>query len=551
MNRREFLKAFVSSNTKEAAASSSLSHWQPNQDNPWDLSAVNHFFHRLGYSATYSEIQAALISSYEEVLNRQLDDRLISERMPDPPNGWEEWLTIPPYAGTDHKILDHEGDLYHNAKIDIRLQWTVLMTQPEIQLREKLTLFWHNHFVVEEVKVLYPQMMFQYFDYLRKNAWGNFKQMVKHITVMPAMLMYLSGIWSSKDSLNENYARELMELFTMGRIGRYGKENYTQQDVRSVALAVTGWRFKFNEPGPNVIPPYFANYYFDFETKTDPFNSEAKVYGLDAAKQYFLFPDSIDKIEADIIDLLFEKRASEIAWFICKKIYRAFVYDDASTRNAEQVIEELAQVLLDNTWELKPVFLALFQSEHFFDLHFRGSAIKSPYEYMCGLMRKLNIPLSDYQAGDFWWFGMDTDQWLCSPPNVKGWPGYHAWLNSATLPKRNTDFAQALIMGREIPGQMVNPHNGFTFDSIQFSDNQLLQWAKEFPDFDGDLTNFAIQISEFLCAITPGDSAIAVLINSSGIVHTYEWASMEHNQKIGPIRNMLFATITLPHFQLC
>jgi len=553
MKRREFLRKILplTHSQIQHSPTDSLTPWSPTANNPWDISAINHFYHRLGFGATYSEITSGQQSSPSLMIQTMMDDHLVTDGMPSPPTGWEEWLIVPPYQGTDHTKYDYEGDLYHTAKTDIIRQWAVMMTQPEIQLREKLTLFWHNHFVVEELKIYHTQMVFRYYEYLRKNAWGNFKQMVKEITVMPAMLVYLSGVWSEKDALNENYGRELMELFTMGRIDRYGNDNYTQDDVRDVAFAVTGWRFKFNDPGPNAISQYFANYYFDFDTKRTPFGAPPKVYGLDSAKTFALFPDSLDKIEADIIELIFEKRGDQIAWFICKKIYRAFVYDDATTPEAEVVIEQLAQLLLDNSWELKPVFLALFQSEHFFDLNFRGSAIKSPYEYMCGLMRKLNIPFTDFEAGDFMWYGEDTNQSLSSPPNVKGWPGYHAWLNSATLPKRNNDFAKQLIINKFISGQLVNPHNGFTYDPIPLSDEHVISWAKQFPDYDGDINLFASQIAAHLCAIIPDSEAINSIISSSGILHTYEWAALDDSLKVQPIRQMLFTAVQLPHFQLC
>ena len=166
-------------------------------------------------------------------------------------------------------------------------------------------------------------------------------------------------------------------------------------------------------------------------------------------------------------------------------------------------------------------------------------------------MRKLDIPLTNYESGDFWWYGMDTNQWLCSPPNVKGWPGYHAWLNSATLPKRNNDFAKELIINKVIPGRMINPHNGFTFDWIPFADDNVIKWAKQFPDYSGDITQFVIQMTEHFCAIQPDEATILMIVNSSGIIHTYEWSALDDAIKVQPIRTMLFTIIDLPHFQLC
>ena len=555
MTRREFIQSVTPSEKTSfpeiQSATPSLAPWQPAQDNPWDVSAINHLYHRLGFGAAYPDIQAALKSSPSEIIRALLDDHHVTDLMPDPPEGWERWLIVPPYLGTVHELHQEEEDGYYTAKTDIRCQWTVLMSQPKIHLREKLTLFWHNHFVVDEEKVYHPQSLFRYFDYLRKNSWGNFKQMVSDVTILPAMLVYLSGIWSQKDALNENYAREVMELFTMGRIDKDGNENYSQDDVRHLALALTGWRFRFEAPGPNVLPPYFANYYFDFNTKTTPFGASAKVFGLNAAKQYAVSPDSLDKIEADVLELLFEMRSKQIAWFICKKIYRAFVYDNAATPEAEQVIEQMAQILLDHSWELKPVLLVLFQSEHFFDPAFRGCNIKSPYEYMCGLMRKLNLEMTMNRAGTIWWFGIDTNQWIGFPPNVKGWPGYRTWLNSATLPKRTNDFAKQLIMEKIIPGKFINPHNGSFFDPIFFIDYDVISWAKQFPSYAGDLTNFAKEIAEYLCAITPDDDTIAKIVAASGILHDYEWVALEDSIKVEPARKMIYTVVSLPHFQIC
>jgi len=550
MKRREFLQTFLPRSEASARAiTTSLSQWQPSANNPWDISAANHLFHRLGFGVPYFELEESLASNPAEIIDSLLDDFLVTKGMPDPPDGWERWLIVPPYTGTVHALHQQEEDGYYNAKADMRCQWTVLMSLAKIHFREKLTLFWHNHFVVDEETVYHPQSLFHYYDYFRRNGWGNFKQIVSDVTIMPAMLVYLSGVWSQKGAINENYARELMELFTMGRVDKDGNPNYTQDDVRQLAQSLTAWRYGFDkQPYPQ---PIFANYYFDFDTKTSPFGAEEKVYGLLAAKKYALFADSLDKIEADVIELLFEKRPQQIAWHICQKIYKVFVYDNTDLPEAKEVIGKLADLLLANSWELKPVLLTLFKSEHFFDLSFRGSGIKSPYEYMCGLMRKLNLEMTMNRAGSLWWFGMDTGQWIGFPPNVKGWPGYRTWLNSATLPKRNNDFARKLIIEGVIPGQLINPHNGFTFDPIFFEDYDVLSWAKQFPDYSGDLTAFASQIGEYMCALKPDDDSINTIVSTSGIIHTYEWAALEDSLKVKPIRQMLYTIISLPHFQLC
>ena len=539
MNRRQFLG--LKKDHTNIEATSKLAQWYP-LPQEWTIEAVNHLYNRLGFSATTEEINQALKKSPGEVIDELMDDALVTTGMPEPPEFYERWMTVPAYRGDDYATAHAEDVLEHDSKTDIRNWWTVLMTKPEIQLRERLVYFWHNHFVIEEVKIYYAVHYWRYFEYLRKNAWGNLKQMVKDITIMPAMLKYLDGQWSQKSMINENYAREVMELFTMGITDRSGKNNYTQEDVHNLAFALTGWRYWFEAPPPDVISPYFADYYFDFETKRSIWGSEAKVYGLAAAKD--------SRIEADVIDLLFEQRGQAIAWHIAKKVYVNFIYRGDLPDSSNDIIQELADTLIAYDWELKPMLSKLFKSQHFFSYLIRGGAIKSPYEFMVGICRKLNIPLSPYQAGSIWWYGMDTGQYLGNPTNVKGWEGYRTWLNTATLPKRLNDIVRDLTLTGMIAPRIVNPHNGFLFDSIPFSDEQVTAWATQFESYAGELIDFLQEINHFLLGIPISIGRLNEMINRAGITQTYEWPSLSDESKVLPIRRLLFELLSAPEYQL-
>src|SRR5207244_3306301 len=144
----------------------------------------------------------------------------------------------------------------NKTKMKIRRNWSVQMAQPATMLRKRMILFWMNHFVIESKKVQFPSLDYLFLGYMRLNAWGNFKKMVADVTTMPAMLFYLDGGQNIKGAPNENYARELQELFTMGVYYKndVSKPNYTQADIEAVAVALTGWRIKFSAPPPDILP---------------------------------------------------------------------------------------------------------------------------------------------------------------------------------------------------------------------------------------------------------------------------------------------------------
>lgn len=522
-----------------------LTPWTPSASNPWDERSILHFYGRLGFMPTQAEVQSALTRTPKDILRDAMDDNWCSTWLPAPLPGWEQWLYVQPYDGTgnDHKKWQDQEDLYQGGKFHTTLHWITMFAAPESFLREKLALFWHNHFVVSLAKLYYPKHYYEYIKTLRSNAWGNFKQFAKDITILPAMLIYLDGIYNEKDAINENYAREMMELFLVGRTDKDGNATYAQDDVRNIAYAVAGWNYWMQGPAPDIVPQYFAEYYFDFETKRSPLGADAKVYGLLAAKEFGVYTYLDDQIQADIVDLIFEKRAHEISRHITEKFYMAFVCNDTSSAQAQTIIDALARLLRDEDWDLKPMLQALFLSSHFFDRTFRGSLFKSPMDFMIGTLRHLDMDLPLESATNLFDISKDTmNQKLGWPPNVKGWPGYRAWLDSATLSARNLRFASVIAAGGTISDDR---------GSITWSDDAVLAWAQQFSTFGASLEEFVAQVLKKLIVFPFSDQDMSLFITRLGNNATSAWPALDDAQKVSIVRSVVGATFMLPHYQMC
>ena len=275
-------------------------------------------------------------------------------------------------------------------------------------LRERMTLFWHNHFVTELEDYLIAPYAYRYVTTLHTHALGNFKDFVHAIGIESAMLLYLNGIQNTAGQPNENYARELCELFTMGQFDGKGNKNYTQPDIEEIARALTGWLV---DPFELTVQLVFFRH--DFGEKT--------IFGRTGHWGY-----------DDVIDILFEERAPQIAEFIARKLYKEFIYAAPD----EDVVADLAQVFLDNNFEIAPVVGALFKSAHFHDDQVVGAQIKSPISMMTGLLREAGATPVEEHYLLFYVGGLVLGQRLLNPPNVAGWPGHHAWIDTGTLPTR-------------------------------------------------------------------------------------------------------------------
>ncbi len=335
-----------------------------------------------------------------------------------------------------------DGNVRFNRKKSLRSWWTGTLLNQQMTLREKMVLFWHNHFVTETNVVGIPAYLYDYNVLIRQYATGNFKELTKKMTVNTAMLRYLDGIKNTAASPNENYARELFELFTIGKGPLIGDGNYTyytEQDVQEGARVLTGWKVNnsdlsawFNTSKHDTGNKTFSDYYGN-QSITDQGSNEYSV----------------------LIDMIFDKK--QTARTMVRKLYRWFVYYQIDEEVETQIIEPLTDTFFDNGYLIQPVLRKLLSSQHFFDHDFRGSYIKNPIEFTLGTLRKLEVEIPEdlMSAYEFWnlfyFLSSYQEMELGTPPDVAGWPAYYLepgfnelWINSATLPQK-AEFTSRLL----------------------------------------------------------------------------------------------------------
>lgn len=291
---------------------------------------------------------------------------------------------------------------------DLQQSWLEVMLQTSYPLQEKIALFWHGHFTSSINKVGDGQLMLDQNLYFRRHGLGNFEKMVRDISRDPAMLIYLDSTENSRENPNENYARELMELFTLG-IG-----NYTEQDIRESARAFTGWRYQDSDsPGPN--HPLIG---FDPELHDD------------TAKTFMGVTGNLDG-EA-IISIILKRR--EVAYHIARKLWEYFVYPEP----AAELVKELGDLFFDSNYNIRSLVEAIFLHPGFLSPRAYRALVKSPVELVVGSLRVLGV--NRLESDPLYVMG----QALFAPPNVKGWAGGKRWINSATFLARVNYFGDLL-----------------------------------------------------------------------------------------------------------
>lgn len=273
----------------------------------------------------------------------------------------------------------------------LNILWFDTMINSEAQLREKMSLFWHGHFATRVINSFFQQELLHT---IRENALGSFAGLLRAVSKSPTMLQFLNNQQNRKSHPNENFAREVMELFTMGR------GNYTETDIKEAARAFTGWGF--NAEGDFV----FRKQFHDTGSKT-------------------VLGQTGDFDGDDIIDILLDR--PETAYYITKKIYRFFVNENVE----EARVKILAQQFQKNNYEILPLLETIFTSDWFYDEKNIGNRIKSPVELLAGIRRYLPMELDNENAQLL--FQKILGQILFFPPNVAGWPGGRAWIDSSSL----------------------------------------------------------------------------------------------------------------------
>lgn len=408
--------------------------------------------------------------------------------------------------------------------------WMGLILEQDRTIRERMVLFWHNHFATETADIGTATWCYRNNALLRQFALGNFKQFVRAVTLDVGMLRYLNGYLNSNAAPDENYARELQELFTLGK---QNNPNYTEDDVKQAARVLTGWRI--DNP---TATHYFQPSRHDTGNKQfSSFYNNKIIAGKSGATAGDLELD-------DLLNMIFSKDV-EVSRFIVRKLYRFFCYYTIDAVAEAVVIEPLAAQFRTN-WEIKPVLATLLGSEHFFDTLNRGCMIKTPLDVMAGMCREFQVqfpPASDYVNAYFMWDYLRTQAsgaqlHLGDPPSVAGWPAYYQepqyyeiWINSDTLPKRNR-FTDQLVS----PGYTRN-NKKIQLDPVAF--------AKSLPN-PADPNALIADSLDLLYAVPLSDAARAGIKKSillSGQDQDYYWSNAWYAYVASPNDPMAYQTV--------
>jgi uncharacterized protein (DUF1800 family) len=403
-----------------------------------------HLLRRSTFGPKYAQIKDAASKG----LNATLNELFKNNPLPNPPLNYDyttdpsvpvgsSWIDAPYVRDTSNGNVLHQG--YRNNSLRT---WTYENILNEgTSIREQMTLFWHNHFGVGDNQD--PKFWYQHVTLLRTYAWGNFKELIKKINVDPLMVRFLNSNQNTVNAPNENYAREVLELFTIGKgplVGPGDYTNYTEQDIREIARSLTGWR----DQGYNT---------FDANTKVGSFfrisSHDTKSKKLSKRFDETVINNGFDKEHETIVDIIFTKK--EVARFISRKLYRWFVYYEVSDAVEKNVIEPMADILVQNNYEIKPALMALLKSEHFFDVLNMGPMIKNPIVFSLNLLKQVGwsaMEVSDlstrHKALLAYFREVGNQQMVYfDPPDVAGWkpyyqePAFHRiWVNATTLQAR-------------------------------------------------------------------------------------------------------------------
>ena len=416
---------------------------------PWSWEQAAHLLRRTLFGPRQSEIEWATFAGKDQVVAQLLAD---APPLSPPLNYLDGDDPQVPVGSTWIHAFVPNGTSNSRRLLSL-FAWNMgQMIHQEISLREKMTLFWHNHFAVERRIVADARFMYRYNHLLRTHAMGNFQTLAEEITVDPAMLRYLNGNQNLKNSPNENYARELFELFTIGKgplIGPGDYTHFTEDDVRAAAKVLTGWRDR----------GYYSKTQMpDIQFRANQHDTTAKQFSP-AFNNHTISDNGPDEYK-DLIQMIFDQ--AETARFICRKIYRWFVYYDIDEATEENVIEPLSQLMISNNYELGPVLETLFKSEHFFDQANIGCLIKNPMDYTVSMLRQFEVEFPDeinlVARYRHWYYvytqARNQQMELFNPPSVAGWPAYYQvpsfhemWISSVTLPTRSSTIRKYNLEG--------------------------------------------------------------------------------------------------------
>ncbi len=445
MDRRDFLTARKASKKNyQTELSVSLAR-TTSGINPytgaWGKNEVIHLLKRTMFGAKKKDVDYFANRTLNQTVNE-----LLNPLAPNPQPPIKEYVTSTTLGVTpDTNILqgstwvndiNGDGSVQSQRRTSYKKWWTGVLINQDRSIREKMIFLWTDHFGNAAADVGNANWIYKQHETIRQNYLGNFKQMVKVISTDMGMLRYLNGYLNTAAAPDENFGRELQELFT---VGKGSGSAYTEADVKEAAKVLTGWQINgttyqtvFNSSRHSSVNKQFSSFY-----------NNTIITGRTGAT-------AGDMELTDLLNMIFAQ--AEVAKFIVRKFYRWFVYYEIDVNTETNVIGPLADIFRNNNYDIKSVLLALFKSEHFFDVQNQGCIIKSPADIVIGSMREFNVPMpvaTDWDTNYGHWntlytFMVNLGLNLHDPPNVAGMPAYYQeplfheiWITADSLPKRN------------------------------------------------------------------------------------------------------------------
>lgn len=537
----------------------------------WNTSTVLHLLRRTQFGFKFSDV-----NSLEQLgLNRSVNALLTNlNSTTNPPVNFYQNIYADegniPYGSdwTQHAFnsntVGNTTNVYRSNGVTL---WNLgLGLNQALNVKEKMTWFWYHFMPIDLNTVRASQnaycatnsarISYEYIQNFRTNALGNYKTLIRNIATQPAMMYYLNNQANTSSAPDENFARELMELFTLGKDPL---SQFTEADVIAAAKILTGWRVQNLNAHPTVTTFVATQHDTSNKTFSAFFNNTTL--------------SNNGSLELDaFIDLIFSK-SQVVSEYICRRLYRYFVYYDIDANIEANVIVPLAQHFVANNWEIAPVLDKLFKSQHFYDMANFGVSIKSPFDLVLGSLRtfNLNYNVSDptnYHAQYYVWGAFNTnflsamDQTMGAVPSVAGWPAYYQnpnfheyWINSNTIQKRAA-FIDAIFNGFNLS------YNGLT-TRIEVD---VIAWVSQFSA--ATIADPDALVSECIKYLLPIDLSVEAKSNLkvqnllSNQVNNSYWTTAWNNYSNNPtnvsytntvksrLKSLLVAITQLSEYQL-
>lgn len=465
MKRRKFFNELLDNSEKDyeygfTEIKGNLEEYQ----GEWSVAQANHLLKRTLFGFKKSDLEKALtfnsastcVDELTEIKPVEFDPpiKFIEFNQPNEMKVGETWINSGFSPNSEFEKI-----------ISLKAWWFGKILNQDFSILEKMTLFWHNHFATEANIVGVGVFQYRSNELYRGNALGNFKTLVEKVTLDPTMLFYLNGNENVAGKPNENFARELFELFTLGKGPIIGEGNYTyfiEEDIREASKVLTGWNLNVRN----------GDIQQDLKFYPILHDSTIKEFSSAFGNQTIL-PAGQNEYKL-LINMIFQQE--QVSKFIVRKLYRWFVYYHIDERIENEIIEPLALILRQNNFEIQPVIRTLLKSNHFFDSATKGLMIKNPIDYVCGLIKNLetniytrgNSAYEDFTNEYLAWYNYgynessDEQLRLLDPPSVAGWEAYYQtptyyriWLSSATIQLRH-QYYQSILSNRGLNRFQVN-----------------------------------------------------------------------------------------------